>query len=106
MEARCLHNSSMRDAGGWQQTQKIWTGRDDPEYRKLAELVEACIVRKPNENTGGWEPSFEQGGGEEWVRKERESYLQKVTGSTSGRSRSSAASQQRSTAGESVNVLR
>jgi len=78
-ESRILMAPLAKAAGGWEQTAKCWTGKDDPSYKKMMELVAACIIRSPNENTNGWEPTFEQGGGEDWVKKEREKYIRKVT---------------------------
>lgn len=64
-------------AGGWGQIQG-WKDRNEPGCRKMAELVEACIVRDANENLTGWYPSHEQGGGEEWVIKDQEEYIEKL----------------------------
>ena len=66
-------------AGGWGQIQG-WKDRNEPGYRKMAELVEACIVRDANENSTGWYPSHEQGGGEEWVIKDQEEYIKRLKG--------------------------
>jgi hypothetical protein len=83
-ESRILMAPLAREAGGWQQTEKCWKSKEEPDYKKLIELVAACIIRNPNENTNGWEPTFDQGGGEEWVRQEREKYLTKVKGAAAG----------------------
>lgn len=77
-ESRILMAPLAKAAGGWEQSSKCWKSKDDPDYKKLMELVAATIVRRPNENTNGWEPTFEQGGGEEWVKKERDRYIKKV----------------------------
>lgn len=77
-ESRILMAPLAKSAGGWGQVQPEWKSKSDPAFKKMQELVEKCIVRKPNENTNGWEPTFEQGGGEQWVMDERNKYLQKV----------------------------
>ncbi len=65
-------------AGGWGQVQPGWTSKDDPAFKKMQELVAACIVRKPNENANGWTPTFAQGGGEQWVLDDRNKYRTKL----------------------------
>ncbi len=59
--------------GGWGQISGF-KSKDDPAYKKMAELVEACIKRHPNENTNGWEPTWDMGGGEKWVIEARANY--------------------------------
>ena len=58
-------------AGGWGQFEPAWTSRDDAGYQDMVSLVDACIQKKTGENTNGWSPTLEQGGGEDWVIKER-----------------------------------
>ena len=61
-------------AGGWGQI-KGWPDKKDPGFQKMQQLVEKCIIRSPTENINGWEPTFEQGGGEPWVVEEQQKYL-------------------------------
>ena len=67
-------------AGGWGQVQPGWKSKEDPGFKKMQELVASCIVRKPNENTNGWTPTFEQGAGEQWVLDDRNKYHAKIAG--------------------------
>ncbi len=60
--------------GGWGQV-KAFKDRSDPGYLRMAELVEGCIERKPNENTNGWEPTLDQGAAESWVLEARTQYI-------------------------------
>ena len=60
--------------GGWGQM-KGYADKNDPKYKKMVELVEACIQRKQNENINGWEPTWAMGGAERWVVEAREKYL-------------------------------
>ena len=64
-------------AGGWGQL-PAWKNKDDPEFRKMAGLVEKCIIRHPNENDNGWRPTLAQGGGIDWVIKDRENYSRRL----------------------------
>ncbi len=70
-ESRILMAPLALAAGGWGQL-VTWQSKDDPGYKRLAELVERCIVRRPHENDRGWQPSLEAGAGEDWVLQERE----------------------------------
>jgi hypothetical protein len=54
---------------------KAFSDTSDPKYRKMAALIDACIIRNPAENTNGWEPSLIQGGGEGWVIEAQGKYL-------------------------------
>ena len=72
-ESRILMAPLAVEAGGWGQVPGFQS-RSDPGYRKLAELVEKCIVRSDRENRNGWQPTLECGGGESWVMKAREAY--------------------------------
>jgi hypothetical protein len=73
-ESRILMMGLPADKGGWQQI-KAFSDKNDPKYRKMAELVDGCIVRRPDENTNGWEPTLKQGGGEDWVMEARSKYI-------------------------------
>ncbi|MEI7901899.1 MAG: hypothetical protein WCK89_16730, partial [bacterium] len=78
-ESRILLAPLATAAGGWGQM-PVWKSKEDPGYKKMAELVEMCINRNPNENVTGWFPTREQGGGETWVIKDRENYIRRVKG--------------------------
>lgn len=78
-ESRILCAPLAVKAGGWGQIQG-WKNKNEPGYRKMAELVEACIVRAANENSTGWYPSPERGGGEDWVIKDQEDYIKRLKG--------------------------
>lgn len=71
-ESRILMAPLAGKAGGWQQIKPTWKDRKDPDYLKMRAAVDACIIRQPNENTNGWEPTLEQGAAEPWVREARE----------------------------------
>ena len=64
--------------GGWGQKAAVFASKDDPKYKKLAALVEASIIRSPNENTNGWQPTHKQGAAQDWVTKARADYLKKI----------------------------
>jgi len=66
-------------AGGWGQV-KGFASKSDPRYKKMAALVDTCIVRKPNENTNGWEPTWDMGGGESWVIEDRKKLIADLKG--------------------------
>jgi len=72
-ESRVLMMGLPAKKGGWQQV-KAFSDTSDPKYRKMAALIDACIIRNPAENTNGWEPSLIQGGGEGWVMEARDKY--------------------------------
>jgi hypothetical protein len=76
-ESRILMAPLASAAGGWGQI-KGWPDKNDPGFQKMQQLVEKCIVRSPNENTNGWEPTFEQGGGEPWIVEEQQKYLKQI----------------------------
>ena len=73
-ESRILNMPLPVDKGGWGQI-KGYSSKTDPKYKKMAELVEACIRRKKDENINGWEPTVVMGGGEKWVVEARAKYL-------------------------------
>lgn len=77
-ESRILMAPLSLAAGGWGQMPNGWKTKDDPGYKKMAELVNKCIVKNPNENDNGWEPAFNQGGGEDWIVKDRTDFLQRL----------------------------
>jgi hypothetical protein len=76
-ESRILMAPLAAEAGGWGQV-KGFTDKDDPDYKKMAELVDHCILRDPNENDNGWEPGLAAGGGEDWIITSREQYKAEV----------------------------
>jgi hypothetical protein len=80
-ESRILMAPLASAAGGWGQI-KGWADKNDPGFQKMQQLVEKCIIRSPTENTNGWEPTFEQGGGEKWVVEEQQKYLMQINAKT------------------------
>ncbi|MBT3201761.1 MAG: hypothetical protein HN350_17815, partial [Phycisphaerales bacterium] len=76
-ESRILAAPLAVKAGGWGQLSG-YASKDDPKYKKMAGLVEKCIVRKPNENTNGWQPTLNAGGGETWVMEERAKFRESL----------------------------
>ncbi|MBT7171923.1 MAG: hypothetical protein HN909_09185, partial [Phycisphaerales bacterium] len=68
-----------KSAGGWGQL-KCFSSKSDPKYIKTKRLVEACIIKNPNENTRGWEPTLMMGGGDGQFIKERQRFTQEVLG--------------------------
>jgi len=73
-ESRILMAPLATEAGGWGQI-PAWNDRNDPAYKKMAKLVDACIIRRPNENKNGWQPTLECGGGEPWIIDARDKYM-------------------------------
>jgi len=78
-ESRILMMPLAKSAGGWGQIGK-WENKNDPGYKKMAKLVNNCIVRKENENTLGWKPTLEMGAGIEWVLDERKNLNEMLHG--------------------------
>ena len=78
-ESRILRAPLAEAAGGWGQVPG-WESTEDAGYKKMADLVEECIIKDPNENYTGWQPTRKQGGGEKWVERERAGYLERVKG--------------------------
>lgn len=76
-ESRILMMPLSKSGGGWGQI-RGWSNRKDSSYVKMSRLVKDCIVKSPNENVKGWEPTHEMGGGEKWVIEARKRYLEKV----------------------------
>ncbi len=76
-ESRILKAPLDQSAGGWGQVD-TWKSTEDEGYRKMAALVDVCIVRHANENSYGWEPPLENGGGTHWVVEARQRYREKV----------------------------
>jgi hypothetical protein len=72
-ESRILLAPLPEAAGGWEQIAG-YADRNDPAFVRMTELVSACIRRVPNENTGGWEPTLEMGGGDDWFVKARQEF--------------------------------
>ncbi len=77
-ESRILMAPLAKSAGGWGQLRNGWSTRQDPRYKKMVQLVKACIIRDENENIRGWEPTIDMGGGEEWIIRAREEYLEEI----------------------------
>jgi hypothetical protein len=77
-ESRILLMGLPVTKGGWGQMSTVFTSKDDPKYKKMAALLEASIVKSPNENTNGWEPTHKQGAAQDWVVKARADYLKKI----------------------------
>ncbi len=75
--SRILKAPLAQSAGGWGQLD-TWKSTQDEGYQKMAALVDACIVRRSNENSFGWQPPLENGGGIQWVIDARRKYLEKV----------------------------
>ncbi|MEE8451636.1 MAG: hypothetical protein V3R99_06960, partial [Thermoguttaceae bacterium] len=78
-ESRILMAPLARNAGGWGQIDG-WKSKNDEGYKKVEALVDACIIRRDNENREGWQPSLESGAGENWVMSAREDYLKMIHG--------------------------
>ena len=80
-ESRILMAPLATKAGGWGQIPG-YASRDDPKYKKMTALVDKCIIRSPNENKRGWQPTLEAGGGEKWVIDERTKLVSSLKGSS------------------------
>ncbi|HYW79451.1 MAG TPA: hypothetical protein VE890_07720, partial [Thermoguttaceae bacterium] len=78
-ESRILMAPLAKKAGGWGQIDGFQS-KNDEGYKTLAALVDACIIRRDDENNEGWQPSLERGAGESWVLSAREEYLRKIRG--------------------------
>jgi hypothetical protein len=76
-ESRILKAPMPVAYGGWGQIQGF-SDTDDPKFIRMTELVEACIVRKENENTRGWEPTLEMGAGDPWFVEARQAFRNKL----------------------------
>ncbi len=72
-ESRILMMPLPVSEGGWGQI-KGFKSKDDPAYKKMVELVEGCFKRRSNENTNGWEPTWDMGAGVKWVIDARAKY--------------------------------
>ncbi|MFC1805438.1 hypothetical protein ACFL09_00465 [Planctomycetota bacterium] len=44
----------------------------------MARLIDAAIIRHPNENTRGWFPTLEMGGADKWVLEERKRFYKSL----------------------------
>jgi len=77
-ESRILMAPLAATAGGWGQIKNGFASKNDPKYVKMAALVDKCIIRSPTENTQGWEPKLEAGGGETWVVEDRKKYIESI----------------------------
>jgi hypothetical protein len=69
-ESRILMAPLATKASGWGQIAG-YASKSDPKYKKMAALVDKCIIRRPNENKRGWQPTLQAGGGEKWVMESR-----------------------------------
>jgi hypothetical protein len=78
-ESRILMAPLATKAGGWGQLPG-YASKSDPKYKKMAGLVDKCIIRKSNENKRGWRPTLEAGGGEKWVMEDRTKFINSVKG--------------------------
>jgi hypothetical protein len=78
-ESRILMAPLAAEAGGWGQI-KGFSSKQDPKFKRMVELVDRCIVRRPNENVHGWQPVLECGGGVPWVIEARKNHLANVRG--------------------------
>ncbi|MHC4247890.1 MAG: HzsA-related protein [Planctomycetota bacterium] len=76
-ESRILMAPLAVAGGGWGQM-KGWKSKDEAGYKKMAKLVDKCILKSPTDNTKGWQPDLLMGGGEDWVMKEREQFLKEL----------------------------
>ncbi|MBL7218674.1 MAG: NPCBM/NEW2 domain-containing protein [Phycisphaerae bacterium] len=80
-ESRILMAPLATQTGGWGQIPG-YASKDDPKYKKMADLVDKCIVRNRNENTRGWQPTLDAGGGEKWVMEDRAKLISGLKGAT------------------------
>ncbi|MCX6866558.1 MAG: hypothetical protein NTV46_10155 [Verrucomicrobia bacterium] len=76
-ESRILMMPLAADAGGWGQV-NAWKNKNDQNFKRMTALVEKCLIRHPNENDNGWQPTLAQGGGIDWVIKDRENYSRRI----------------------------
>ncbi len=76
-ESRILKMPMPKIFGGWGQI-KGYDGPSDLKHQKAVELVNACIKKNPNENVNGWEPTWDMGGAENWVKEARANYIEKI----------------------------
>ena len=82
-ESRVLMAPLPTTAGGWGQM-RGYASRDDPAFIKMTGLVNACISRRPNENTRGWEPTREMGGGDDWFVESRRKFREELAAQNDG----------------------
>jgi len=80
-ESRILMAPLATKAGGWGQI-RGYASRSDPKYKKMAALVDKCIIRNKNENKRGWQPTLQAGGGERWVIESRAKLISSLKGSS------------------------
>jgi len=78
-ESRILMAPLAKNGGGWGQIDG-WKSKNDEGYKTVEALVDACIIRRDNENREGWQPSLESGAGETWVMSAREEYRKQIHG--------------------------
>jgi hypothetical protein len=76
-ESRILMMPLPVSAGGWGQA-KGFKSKSDPAYKKMLAMVNACIKKNPSENVNGWEPTWEMGGAENWVKEARAKYIEQL----------------------------
>ena len=65
------------DKGGWGQLSG-YRGVNDERFKKMAQLIEAAIIRQPNENTLGWYPTLEMGAADGWVLESRKRFFESL----------------------------
>ncbi len=60
-QSRVLLAPLPTNKGGWGQLSG-YSSKEDAKFKKMAGLVDAAIIRHPNENTRGWRPTLAMGG--------------------------------------------
>jgi len=73
-ESRILLAPLSEKDGGWGQV-KGYANKNDAKFKKMQELVEAAIVRRPEENTRGWFPTHDTGGAVKNLVEERRKFF-------------------------------
>jgi len=63
--------------GGWGQLSG-YASKDGAKFKKMVSLVDAAIVRLPNENTRGWNPSLDMGAADTWVLEDRKLFYKSL----------------------------
>jgi len=77
-ESRILMAPLAQKAGGWEQLSPVWQSKNDPDFKKMAELIDACIIKKPTDNIYGWTPPHEAGAADKWIIEARKEYQNSV----------------------------
>jgi len=65
------------EQGGWGQLDG-YADRQDEKFRQVAAMIEEAIIRSPNENNRGWNPTIEQSGADAWILEERERFFESL----------------------------